>query len=472
MYNENNFLKALSQSFKNYLEHGARSTEKLKLIHLFLAKTLQKVFGKGYEMYYLGENTKELTVEGKYYPKDIDITVTHNEKPVFCLGLKFVTSNYKQNANNYFEGMMGETANIQRQNIPYSQVIVLRHETPYYKKGLDDQKDKTSAKNEIINQKDLSKYVNLMFDTQQAHRPFAIGILLVDINETTCQVKKIKPSSFLVANFAERNVRSIGIGGRIDILAYNSKSKRFVVFELKKDYDKNITEQAADYRDCIDDNFADVYLKTTQQYNINLPKFQDVLKEIEIVLIAKRFSITQIERVKKNKENNITLIKYFWFEDDLIFIDYLNNDPDEEKIENIDSKKVRLVKEIVNKDPDLYEIDRFFNLKQESKDVFLVFYEWLKTKGSVVVKPRQVLLKVEFGEHTFSAIGYAGKVASKQVLQINTNIDLMSINQLLVEDRVREGQKKKGSLASERFEIRLKNKAEMEIMINALKDKI
>ncbi|WP_027003795.1 hypothetical protein [Hugenholtzia roseola] len=269
------------------------------------------------------------------------------------------------------------------------------------------------------------------------------------------------------------NVRSIGTGGRIDILAYNPKSKRFVIFELKKEYDKNITEQVSDYREYIEDNFADVYLKTTQQYNIDLPKFQEMdLKQIEIVLIAKKFSLTQIERVKKNKENNITLIKYFWFEDDLIFIDYLNNDPDEEKIESINSKKIRIVKEVINQDPDLYEIDRFFNLKQESKEVFLLFYDWLKTKGEVKITPKQVLLKVEFGQHTFSAIGYAGKVGSKQILQINTNIDLTYEDKLLVEDRVRVGQKKKGSLASERFEIRLRSKEEMQRMINALDDKI
>lgn len=98
--------------------------------------------------------------------------------------------------------MMGETANIQRNNIPYAQVIVLRHETPYYKRGLDDQKDKIPAKIEIINQKDLSKYVNLMFDTQQAHRPFAIGILLVNIDESNSKVNKILPKSVLDAKFA------------------------------------------------------------------------------------------------------------------------------------------------------------------------------------------------------------------------------------------------------------------------------
>lgn len=91
MYKEKDFLKALSKSFENYLEYGARSTEKLKPIHLFLANTLQSIFGQDYEMHYLGENSKELTIQGKYYPKDIDITVTHSGKPIFCLGLKFVT---------------------------------------------------------------------------------------------------------------------------------------------------------------------------------------------------------------------------------------------------------------------------------------------------------------------------------------------------------------------------------------------
>jgi CRISPR/Cas system endoribonuclease Cas6 (RAMP superfamily) len=80
---------------------------------------------------------------------------------------------------------------------------VLRYETPYYKKSLEKQKDKTPLKIEVINQKDLSKYVNLVFDTQQAHRPFAIGILLVEINEKTCKVKKINPNTVFDSNFAE-----------------------------------------------------------------------------------------------------------------------------------------------------------------------------------------------------------------------------------------------------------------------------
>jgi hypothetical protein len=146
----------------------------------------------------LGNETKEMTVEGKYYPKNIDMTITKNNKPILCVGLKFVTSNFKQNANNYFENMMGETANIQaNQGLPYAHVIILRYETPYYKK------DSSIGKIEIINEKDLSKYLKLVFDTKQAHKPFAIGILLIDIDETTAIVKTINPEQILNKPFAE-----------------------------------------------------------------------------------------------------------------------------------------------------------------------------------------------------------------------------------------------------------------------------
>ena len=133
----------------------------------------------------MGSNTQELKVTGKYYPKDIDITITQNDKPVLCLGIKFVTSNYKQNANNYFENMMGETANIQALgDLPYAQMIILRHETPYYEKN----DAANPAKIEIVNDKDIQKYLNLVFDNPQAHRPSYIGIQVIDLDETTGKI--------------------------------------------------------------------------------------------------------------------------------------------------------------------------------------------------------------------------------------------------------------------------------------------
>jgi hypothetical protein len=183
VYSETNFLKAIESSFKAYKEKGARSTAKIKPVHKFVAETLEKIWGKGFEIRYLGEGVKEAAIEGKYYSKNVDIAVLDGEKPVFCLGIKFVTSNYKQNANNYFENMMGETANIQAiGSLPYAQLIILRHETPYYKKtGI-------STKIERINDKDISKYLKLLFDIPQAHRPHYLGILLINIDEDSSKV--------------------------------------------------------------------------------------------------------------------------------------------------------------------------------------------------------------------------------------------------------------------------------------------
>jgi hypothetical protein len=223
MYLEKDFLEAISDSFKKYLEYGARSTKKLMPLHAFWAKYLKNVFGNDYEIHYLGEGSKEFTIEGKYYSKDVDVTVTHQQKPVFGLGIKFVTSNLKQNINNYFESMMGETANIQRINVPYAQLIVFRHKTPYYKKDSNKIKHKKATKIEIINENDLRKYVNLTFDIQQAHRPLGIGIMIVDIDESTCQVSKVEPKMILreekLANLLQEKVSVTNLCKEIESFA-------------------------------------------------------------------------------------------------------------------------------------------------------------------------------------------------------------------------------------------------------------
>ena len=297
-----------------------------------------------------------------------------------------------------------------------------------------------------------------------------------ELNKFICENwKSLFPKLTFISNEfpLKGNVRSIGTNGRMDIVAYNPQTKRFVIFELKKDYDRNITDQAADYRDYVQDNFSDVYLLSTQKYDIGLPKYLEInTNQVEVILIAKKFSITQIERVKKSKDNTITLIKYFWFEDDLIFIDYLNNDPDEEKIESINTRKVQQIGVIVNQDPDIFEIDRYFNLKQEAKEVFTHFYNFLKTKGEVTIEPQQVVMKVRIKDNTFSAIGSAGKGGSKKILQINTNIDVSTISNVRFEDRIRPGQKRKGSLGTERFEVYFKDTNDMENFEHFLNDKI
>lgn len=182
IYDESEMMDAVSKAFAKYKIHGARSPEKLKPLHLYVASVLSGIWGSDFRVRHMCGKSKEMTVEGMYYPKVIDITITNSSgEPIFCLGVKFITSNYKQNANNYFECMMGETANIQAlKNIPYVQLLVFRYKTPYYAKN----ETEIPSKIEIINDDDIRKYVRLLHDSEQAHRPKYIGIQFVDIDET------------------------------------------------------------------------------------------------------------------------------------------------------------------------------------------------------------------------------------------------------------------------------------------------
>lgn len=223
-YNKKKLIKAVEQSFKMYKLRGPRSTEKLKPIHQFVADTLSKIFGETYKLHFIGYENGEMTVTGKYYQKDIDITVSEKNKPIFCLGIKFVTSNYKQNANNYFENMMGETANIQATQIPYAQFILLRMETPYYKKN-----ETIPSKIEIISDKDISKYLNLMLDCPQAHRPNYLGIQLIDIDEKSGKVALTN----LDKNFKKETARLLK--GKLSLANFFSEIEDYKNYiELKK----------------------------------------------------------------------------------------------------------------------------------------------------------------------------------------------------------------------------------------------
>jgi len=251
------------------------------------------------------------------------------------------------------------------------------------------------------------------------------------------------------------NVRSKGTSGRIDILAFNPKSKKFVVFELKKDSDKNIRNQVSDYKDYIEDNFSKIYLLALQKYKIDLPKFDVISQEsIEVVMIAKSYSTTDTERIKKDKNKNLTtLIRYIWFENELLLIDYINNDPDD-LIEKENAKKLRKIKNIIENKKSLYaDVEAFLFGKEEAQRLFKIFYESLNNLNEATLEVQATKIKVGISEQTFSIQGYAGKTGRKCFLLINTNIDEVTELGSIVDDRIRPGKKKKGSIGNERYEV-------------------
>lgn len=64
---------------------------------------------------------QEKFMKGRYLDKKVDISIknTQSDRDICGIGVKFVMSNYSQNSNNYFENMLGETANIRCNDLLY-----------------------------------------------------------------------------------------------------------------------------------------------------------------------------------------------------------------------------------------------------------------------------------------------------------------------------------------------------------------
>ncbi|MFA5175528.1 MAG: hypothetical protein WC430_03900 [Patescibacteria group bacterium] len=219
------FLSAISASFKAYNKKGgARSTKKLVPIHKFLSETILNKLGKSFSIKSLGiGDGKEATFDGKYYLKDLDIAIFKKEKIVATVSFKFVTSNYKQNANNYFENLMGETANIRRQGVGFAHFLVLRGHTPYYSKNKGNLRGK-EQKIEIINEKDLQKYIKLFKDMDFPHKPDLIGVCLLDFDKNnnpklvsyndfdfSAETKKILQNEFSLKKFLDKFIHLVSL---------------------------------------------------------------------------------------------------------------------------------------------------------------------------------------------------------------------------------------------------------------------
>lgn len=132
--NNQAFLGCLKQSFVRFLQTHSRSNEKLKVLHGAIAQDLANRLGNEYAVQSLGYgNEKEGIISGRYMNKNVDIAIFCNQQAVAGIGVKFVMQNYAQNANNYFENMLGETANIQSKNVPYFQILIVPNRLPYYK---------------------------------------------------------------------------------------------------------------------------------------------------------------------------------------------------------------------------------------------------------------------------------------------------------------------------------------------------
>lgn len=213
--NNEKFLEIVKDSFVAYLNVGtSRSTAKLKTLHGHIASDLKEKLGDDFSVLSQGYgNDKEGKIKGRYYPKNVDIAISHNNAPVAGVAVKFVMRNYSQNSNNYFENMLGETANLRSNSIPYFQIFIIFDKVPYYKK------DGKFFRYDSISEHDLDKYFKLSNDNPNIyfHTPDKTLVVLLTLKEKSPGYRFIDQKDY--ANYY-RSVISDN-----DLIVYSSKIK-------------------------------------------------------------------------------------------------------------------------------------------------------------------------------------------------------------------------------------------------------
>lgn len=177
------FLERIAESFLIFLEKGSRSSEKLEPLHGSIASDLNKRLGNDYIVKALGfEDSKKAIIQGRYLNKKVDITILDKQNnPIAGIGLKFVMQNYAQNSNNYFENMLGETANIRSNGFLYFQILIIPRKLPYYNR------DGIFQKWEIFGGHYVKKYEVLSGDDPELllHSPSKTLLYIIDIPEVS-----------------------------------------------------------------------------------------------------------------------------------------------------------------------------------------------------------------------------------------------------------------------------------------------
>lgn len=229
-----NFLEKIQESFKEFISIGtSRSTVKLKPLHGAIAQDIAKLLGADYIVKSQGYgNGREAKIEGRYIDKRVDITIKEKKsnKAVAGIAVKFVMQNYSQNSVNYFENMLGETANIRTANCLYFQIFIILDKLPYYKTGGE------ISRWEEFTDHNITKYCRLSYDNVDEfyHTPNKTLIYVVHLNpevkESAVSTKKDYLDFYKrnnpILNLTNHNYPSIAADGSVILNDYEKFIKK------------------------------------------------------------------------------------------------------------------------------------------------------------------------------------------------------------------------------------------------------
>jgi len=218
--NNNGFLSVLKTAYRDYLNSHRRSNAKLKTLHGKIAEDLQTRLGTDYNVMALGfGDEREASISGRYMDKRVDISVFRDGQELGGVAIKFIMTNYSQNSNNYFESMLGETANIRSANKSYFQIIILPEKLPYF------DKDDVISKIEVITGNNLGKYIKLSQDNVSdfMHTPNKTLLYLVKTTDFSSATNRESFKELMLGNLQiTLSNKTISVG---DALIYNNYNR-------------------------------------------------------------------------------------------------------------------------------------------------------------------------------------------------------------------------------------------------------
>ena len=173
------FLQAMTRSLEGRRHFGARNYRKLFAPHRWIAKTALAQLGGGFRVNSLGVGDgREKTARGKYYDKPVDVAVekigARDPRTVAVASFMFAESARERNGVERFERLLGEAANFRRAGVGFAHLLVVRKDTPYFRKGGEGEPA------EKITEDAVAKHIRLFRDMDFPHKPEVLGIALVD----------------------------------------------------------------------------------------------------------------------------------------------------------------------------------------------------------------------------------------------------------------------------------------------------
>jgi len=206
---KDNFLEEIKKSFIFVLKNknGNRSSKKIDEIHNLVANHLQELLGDEYIVKTKLKTGKEEKIKGRYFDKRVDILVERvfDNKPLAGIGVKSIISSYGKNKNNYFENMLGETANIRSNNIPYFQIVILPFMSPDFTTDNQIKSYTILDENKLFLYKKLSEDDSLSF----FHTPIKTLLIIVDYFPSFSKIKinKKEYENFYIENNNKNNLK-------------------------------------------------------------------------------------------------------------------------------------------------------------------------------------------------------------------------------------------------------------------------